>query len=56
MVFIKRSELNEMSKAVIDEDTGMTELDLWEWRHSDDEISIIEDEPDIIAMDSLKRN
>ena len=44
MTVIKRSELNEMSKRVLDEDTGMTALDYWEWSHSFSDIHIIEDE------------
>lgn len=44
MTIIKRSELNEMSRRVLDEDTGMTALDYWEWSHSFSDIHIIEDE------------
>ncbi len=42
---ITRSELNKMAQIVIDEDTGMTELDLYEWQMGDS-IQVIEDEED----------
>ena len=45
MTCIKRSELNEMAKIIVDEETQMTALDYWEWSHSFDEIFIDEDEP-----------
>lgn len=41
---ITRSELNKMAQIVLDEDTGMTVLDLWEWEFGNGEIHIIEDE------------
>jgi hypothetical protein len=43
MVRTTRSEINIMATTVIDEDTGMTLLDLWEYSHSFDDIEIIED-------------
>jgi len=51
MTFIKRSELNEMANVIIDEDTGMTALDYWEWSHSFDEVFIDEDEPSLCKYD-----
>lgn len=45
MTFIRRSELNKMATEILDEDTGMTALDYWEWSHSFDDIEVIEDEP-----------
>lgn len=46
MTRIRRSELNEMATVILDEDTGMTALDYWEFWHSFDDIDIIEDEED----------
>lgn len=43
MITIARSKLNEMESIVIDEETGMTQLDYWEWSHCYDDIDIIED-------------
>ena len=43
MVFITRSELNAMSKKVIDRFTGMTELDAFEAQHCNEDWNIIED-------------
>ena len=40
---ITRSELNRMATEILDEDTGMTALDYWEWSHSFGDIHIIED-------------
>lgn len=51
MTFVKRSELNAMAKIVVDEETGMTQLDYWEWAHSFDDIFIDEDEPDFYDDD-----
>lgn len=44
MVFITRKELKEMKRIVLDEETGMTALDLWEWQHSYDDIEVIEED------------
>lgn len=44
MVFITRKELKEMERIVLDEETGMTALDLWEWQHSYDDIEVIEED------------
>lgn len=43
MVFITRSKINKMSKKVIDKETGMTELDLFEANHCFEDWHIIED-------------
>ena len=43
MVSITRSELNAMSENVIDSFTGMTEMDLFEWNHCNEDWKIIED-------------
>lgn len=43
MTRITRTEINRMANIILDEDTGMTALDLWEWSHSFDDIDIIED-------------
>ena len=44
MSYIARSELNRMSHIILDEETGMTALDYWEWSHPYDDVVIIEDE------------
>lgn len=44
MVFITRKELKEMERIVLDEETGMTALDLWEWQHSYDDVEVIEED------------
>ena len=36
-VYITKQEVEEMRNKVIDEATGMTELDLFEWRHSNED-------------------
>ena len=43
MIFIKRSELNRMEKHILDDETGMTELDLFEYEHCFEDWQIIED-------------
>lgn len=43
MVIIARSELERMEQIILDEETGMTALDLWEWQHSYDDVEVIED-------------
>lgn len=43
MVIIARSELERMAQIILDEETGMTALDLWEWQHSYDDVEVIED-------------
>lgn len=43
MVIISRSELNKMAKNVLDEETGMTALDLFENQHCYEDWQIIED-------------
>lgn len=43
MKFVKRSEIERMANNVIDELTGMTELDYYEWCHPYEDITIIED-------------
>lgn len=43
MVFISRSEINRMEKNVIDKETGMTEMDLFENQHCYEDWHIIED-------------
>lgn len=43
MVTITRSEINKMEKHVIDEETGMTEMDLFENQHCFEDWNIIED-------------
>lgn len=43
MVIIKRSEINRMKKNIIDTETEMTELDYFEWTHSNEDWQIIED-------------
>lgn len=43
MITIARSRINEMSKNIIDEETGMTEFDLFENQHSCEDWNIIED-------------
>lgn len=41
---IRQSELDRMAEIVIDEETGMTELDYWEWSNCfNDNIIIIDD-------------
>lgn len=47
MVFITRSELNQMGQNVIDEETGMTELDLFENDHAFEDWHVIEDEKEV---------
>lgn len=43
MIFITRSEINEMSKNIIDKETEMTEMDLFEAQHCYEDWKIIED-------------
>ena len=43
MIFINRSELNKMRNNVIDQTSGMTELDLFELRHASEDWKIIDD-------------
>lgn len=43
MIIIKRSELNRMAKHILDDETGMTELDLFESQHCFEDWQIIED-------------
>lgn len=43
MLIIKRSEINRMKKNIIDSETKMTELDYFEWIHSNEDWKIIED-------------
>ena len=43
MIFITRSEINKMSKNVIDKETGMTEMDIFEANHCYEDWKIIED-------------
>ena len=42
MVIISRSELNEMAENVLDEETGLTEYDLFENQHCYEDWQIIE--------------
>lgn len=45
--FIYRSTLDEMTQSVIDEETGMTDYDLFECQHAnDDSVLIVEDTSD----------
>lgn len=43
MIVIARSELNKMAKNILDKETGMTELDLFEANHVYEDWQIIED-------------
>lgn len=43
MVTITRSKLDEMERTIIDEETGMTALDLFEYNHAEEDWNIIED-------------
>ena len=36
-VFISKQEIEKMKENVIDEETGMTELDLFEWNHCNED-------------------
>ena len=42
MVYITKSELERLAQIVVDEETGMTALDYWEWSHSLDDIEVID--------------
>lgn len=46
MVFITRSEINRMKKNVIDNQTGMTEFDHFEYQNCYEDWEIIEDVKD----------
>lgn len=41
MVYITKAELDAMNHNVIDDDTGMTALDLFEWEHAYEDIIIL---------------
>ena len=43
MIFIKRSELNRMANHILDDETEMTELDLFEYEHCFEDWEVIED-------------
>lgn len=43
MLFITRSELNKMRQNILDEETGLTEYDLFENEHCYEDWEIIED-------------
>jgi hypothetical protein len=43
MITIKRSEINKMASNVLDEETGITEYDLFESNHCYEDWHIIED-------------
>lgn len=43
MVYITKAELKRMENNVIDEETGCTELDMFEWNHAYDEWVVIDD-------------
>ena len=42
MIFINRSEIERMNNNVIDQETGMTELDLFESQHCYEDWKIFE--------------
>ena len=42
--YIRRSEYERMCNEVIDEETGMTEMDLWEYMNPYTNLEIVEDE------------
>ena len=46
MVYISRSELNAMHNNIIDEETGLTEYDLFENAHCYEDWEIFEDVKD----------
>lgn len=48
--YIKKSEIEKMANNVIDELTGMTELDYYEYRHPYDDVIIIDDS-DVIDVE-----
>ena len=43
MVFITRSEINQMKKNIIDEELGITEFDTFEEAHCYEDWEIVED-------------
>lgn len=43
MLFITRSEINNMEKNIIDEELGITEFDIFESEHCYEDWQIIED-------------
>lgn len=42
--YITRAEYTEMVNTIVDEETGMTALDLWEIEHPLDDLVVLEDE------------
>lgn len=46
MLFVTRSEVNNMKKNVIDEELGITEFDIFESEHCYEDWQIIEDMKD----------
>ena len=41
MIFISKAEIEQMKKKVIDPQTGMTELDLFEYNHCYEDVEIL---------------
>ena len=41
MIFISKAEIEQMKKKVIDPQTGMTEFDLFEWNHSNEDWEVL---------------
>jgi hypothetical protein len=42
--YITRAEYTEMVNTIVDEETGMTALDLWDIEHPLDDLVVLEDE------------
>ena len=40
IVYLTDEQVREMENTIIDEDTGMTEFDYWEWAHPYPELVI----------------
>lgn len=45
--YMAQKEYDRMLNTVLDEETGMTEMDLYEWWHPYDDIIIIKDESEV---------
>lgn len=43
-IYLTKKQIENMENSIVDEETGMTEFDYWEWSHPYDELVIINDE------------
>lgn len=44
IIYLTNKQVKDMENNILDDETGMTEFDYWEWNHPYDELVIVDEE------------